>query len=349
MPHRLGKEARSEFGEPDAPEQADRLDQQPVTHVLALRWQAEPGPVASEPPPDYTLWREHQLPNYVHHLFSEHLPGRGRGVSARLPFTAAGRTLDWWRYRRVVSAAQWPAHGRRAQRDATLVNWAQNDYALEPLLDGPLPQAEVERRARGLSQCLLHWLHTEAPRPDGGRGFPEWQPAPDLTGTPDGLAQQLYVRESRRLIGLATLTQHDVQRAPEEPDPHAAEAACTAWYNLDIHPTCRSGHGLNAPVEPFTIPLGCWVPRDAHNLLAGGKALSTTHLANACTRVHPVEWTVGEVAGLIAAESFASGQAPTALVQEPTHRRALLGRIDAAGIPRAWSPALLARRPAAAH
>lgn len=343
LPHRLGKEARAEFDEADAPEAADRLDQQPVTHVLALRQGARPGPVA-EAPPRYAFWRAHTLPHHRHRLFSEHLPGRGPGVSARLPLQATGATLDWWRYRRIVSAAQWPASGPLARADATLVNWAQNDYALQPLLDGPLPQPEVEHQARELTRCFLHWLQTEAPRPDGGHGFPEWQPAPDLLGTPDGLAQQLYVRESRRIVGWATLSQRDLCSPPSGRDAAAEDAGSIGWYNLDIHPTCRSGHGLNAATEPFVIPLGCWVPRDADNLLAGCKNLSVTHLANACTRVHPIEWAAGEVAGLIAAASLAQGTTPAQQVLDAERRRALVAGIAQAGIPRAWSPALLARR-----
>ena len=37
LPYRLGKESRAEFSEPLAPAEADPLDQQPVTWVLALR------------------------------------------------------------------------------------------------------------------------------------------------------------------------------------------------------------------------------------------------------------------------------------------------------------------------
>ena len=75
-------------------------------------------------------------------------------VRAAVPLEVADETrpeLDWWRYRRIVSQDQWD-DGRA---DVTLVNWAQNDYALQPLLDGPLPQAQVQAAARELSQCLL--------------------------------------------------------------------------------------------------------------------------------------------------------------------------------------------------
>ena len=36
-------------------------------------------------------------------------------------------------------------------------------------------------------------------------------------------------------------------------------------------------------------------------MLPGGKNLGVTHISNGAFRVHPVEWNVGEVAGLLAA------------------------------------------------
>ena len=54
--------------------------------------------------------------------------------------------------------------------------------------------------ARQLSLSLLYWLQTEAPRPDGGVGYPGLRLRGDVVGgTPDGLAPAPYVRESRRL------------------------------------------------------------------------------------------------------------------------------------------------------
>ena len=344
LPYRLGKEAASDFDEPDAPATADPLDQQPCTHVLALRRSRTPGPVAPAPPA-YAAWRAHTLPHFEHLLFSPHLPGRGRGESATLPLEAEGMTLDWWRYRRVVSRTQW-TDGRD---DVTLVNWAQNDYARHPLLDGPLPQPQIEAAARELSLCLLHWLHTEAPRQLGhsssGHGFPEWQPATDMLGTPDGLAQQTYVRESRRIAAHTTLTQCDLLCAPTERE----DAVGIGAYNLDIHPTCVSSHGVNARVQPFVLPLGVFIPQHASNLLPACKNLGVTHLANACTRVHPVEWLAGEVAGLMAAQLVEQVLPSHALLDSKAQRQALQRTLHQAGIPTAWPAELLARAAAQAH
>jgi hypothetical protein len=37
------------------------------------------------------------------------------------------------------------------------------------------------------------------------------------------------------------------------------------------------------------------------NLLPAGKNLGVTHITNGCYRLHPVEWNVGEAAGVLAA------------------------------------------------
>lgn len=342
LAYRLGKEARAAFDEPDAPLQADTLDQQPVTHVVALEWQGGPGPVL-EPPPSYGFWRTRTVPHHAHLQFSLFLPGR-QGASVAFPLTGQGDSLDLWRYRRVRAAHQW-AGLRPPPSELTLVNWGHNDYALHPLLDGPLPEQEVEAAARELTRALVHWLQAEAPRADGGRGWPEWQPAAGVLGTADGLAQQVYVRESRRMVTLRTLTQRDI--GPEQPEAalepvHLPDSVGVAWYNLDIHPTCRSGHGTNARVRPFTLPLGAFVARDCDNLLPGCKNIGVTHLANACTRVHPVEWLVGEVAAHLASACIREGHTPTTLHADSHAQRALRDDLDRSGVPRRWEPAWLA-------
>jgi hypothetical protein len=320
LPYRLGKEAQSEFNEPDAPPQANRLDQQPVTHVMALRCHATPGPVI-EQPPRYDFWLTHHLPHHQHLLFSDALPGREPGRSAHLPFEGTADTLDWWRYRRIVSSAQWAD----SRADVSLINWAQTDFALHPLLDGPVSTDVVQAQARELSLCFLHWLQTQRPH---------WQLAPDMLGTPDGLAQQVYVRESRRVIGRSTVHQGLLMAAPTG----APDAVGIGWYALDIHPTCISGHGANATVQPFEVPLGAFMPVDVDNLIPACKNLSVTHLASACTRVHPVEWLAGEVAGTLAVQVQREGWP-----DRPAQVAALRTALTAQGIPLAWSPQLLAQ------
>jgi hypothetical protein len=86
-----------------------------------------------------------------------------------------------------------------------------NDYWLGPLIE--VDNETVGRHlsdAKQLSLSLLYWLQTEAPRPDGGTGFPGLRLRPDIVDTQDGLAKTPYVRESRRIRAVTTVTEHDV-------------------------------------------------------------------------------------------------------------------------------------------
>ena len=52
-------------------------------------------------------------------------------------------------------------------------------------------------------------MQTEAPRLEGGYGYPELRLRPDVVGTEDGLAKHVYVREARRIRAeLTILEQH---------------------------------------------------------------------------------------------------------------------------------------------
>src|SRR5439155_27153034 len=99
--------------------------------------------------------------------------------------------------------------------DITLVNWPLNDYWLRPALEidgvaGPEDVARAHYEAKQLSLSVLYWLQTEAPRVDGGTGFPGLKLRPDIVGSADGLAKSAYVRESRRIKAVTTVTEQDV-------------------------------------------------------------------------------------------------------------------------------------------
>src|SRR5699024_10739284 len=84
--------------------------------------------------------------------------------------------------------------------DISLINWPQNDYFMGNLIY--VSEAEFSKTiegARQLNLSLLYWLQTEAPRPDGGLGWPGLRMRGDVMGTEDGMALYPYVRESRRI------------------------------------------------------------------------------------------------------------------------------------------------------
>ena len=94
----------------------------------------------------------------------------------------------WWRFRRILDRTNF-IEGF-APGDITVVNWPQNDYWFGPIVGvDAVEQVRNTEAARALSLSLLYWLQTEAPRPDGGAGYPGLRLGRDGGGAPaDGLA-----------------------------------------------------------------------------------------------------------------------------------------------------------------
>ncbi|MGI8988058.1 MAG: FAD-dependent oxidoreductase, partial [Bryobacteraceae bacterium] len=96
-------------------------------------------------------------------------------------------------------------------------------------------------------------------------------------------------------------------------------------YMIDIHPCGANERGRMTMPRPFQIPIGTLIPRGVSNFLAAGKSIGVTHLTNGAFRLHPVEWNVGEAAGMIA--SLALEGKPESQIQAELAR---------AGVPLAW-------------
>jgi hypothetical protein len=208
-----------------------------------------------------------------------------------------------WSYRRLRDRSLFQPEFFSS--DVCLVNWPLIDY-----LDGDLCTASAAERtrllaeAREMSLCVFHWMQTEAPRPDGGAGWPGLRLAPDVTGTDSGLAMAPYIRESRRIRARKTVTEEEVS-AEHRPGCKLAasypDSVGIGSYRIDLHPSTGGDNYIDVPSLPFQIPLGALLPVRMKNLLPGGKNIGTTHITNGCYRLHPVEWNIGEAAGLAAA------------------------------------------------
>src|SRR6185436_19359369 len=166
-------------------------------------------------------------------------------------------------------------------------------------------------RARQLSLSLLYWLQTEAPRPDGGVGWRGLRLRPDVVGTEDGLAMAPYIRESRRIKAVFTVTENHVgvdaraKQLRKQPGEFTAEkfndTVGTGSYRIDLHPSTGGDNYIDVSSLPFQIPLGALVPERVENLLPACKNIGTTHITNGCYRLHPVEWSIGEAVGELVA------------------------------------------------
>ncbi len=307
--HRIGAESQAQTGELHAlPGEADPLDQQAVTWCFAIDYLPGEEHTISRPE-HYAFWREYQ---------ADFWPGKQLGWLDVHPITLEKRHRaifdggtdridgnDFWHYRRILYRKH-HLDGAFAS-DITLVNWPQIDYWLGPLLGVSPEQKERNLHAcRQLSLSFLYWMQTEAPRPDGGCGYPGLRLRGDIVGSSDGLAQYVYVREARRILAETTVLEQHVgveQRRTAGLDRAQtfADSVGVGSYRIDLHPSTGLRTYVDISSFPFQIPLGSLLPQRVENLLPACKNLGVTHITNGCYRLHPVEWNIGEAAGALAA------------------------------------------------
>lgn len=130
----------------------------------------------------------------------------------------------------------------------------------------------------------------------------------------NGWPHQLYIRVSRRLMGLYTITEHDVYNKTHVEDPIGL-----AQYGIDTYPARRTWFerndsifvaiegnmfvgGAKGPTNtPYPIPYRAIIPQkyECPNLLVP-VLFSSTHLGYASARMEPTFMIVGESAGIAA-------------------------------------------------
>lgn len=317
--HVTGQESKSDTAEPSAPAVARPLNQQAFTWCFAIEHIAGANFIKEEPR-SYGDWRKYRFP-IIPPWPGPLLSWRGMNPRTLEPITyrfepnperkdptpppqqaPIDRTL--WTYRRIIDRHQF-LPGVHAS-DVTIVNWPMNDYIGGSLIGGTAAARQHAREeSRQLSLALLYWMQTEAPRPDGGCGWPGLRLRPDVTGTADGLAKTPYVREARRIRALTTVREQDVSAAYLPAGVTCArsydDSVGVGAYRIDLHPSLGGDNFIDVPALPFQIPLGALIPLRIENLIPAAKNIGTTHLTNGCFRLHPVEWNIGEAAGALAA------------------------------------------------
>ena len=348
-----GAEARAQTGEPHAPERAQPANMQAFTCCFVVDY-VEGADRAIDKPADYGFWRD-----YVPRL-QPPWPGRLLSWAMSDPITLkprpvwfdptlksrpAGAGLNLWLYRRVASRENFTP-GTYAG-DLSLVNWPQNDYWLGNLCEVSEEEAARHlKRAKQLSLSLLYWMQTEAPRPDGGQGWRGLRLRADAVGTSDGLAMYPYIRESRRIRAEFTVLEQHVgtdarMQATGKPRAEIAaevfpDSVGVGSYRIDLHPSSGGDNYIDVSSLPFQIPLGALIPQRVENLLAGAKNLGVTHITNGCYRLHPVEWNIGEAAGLVAARALRTGTTPRQIRNTPRLLDEFQAGIQAQGVETAW-------------
>jgi hypothetical protein len=351
----IGAESKAKTGEPHAPSEAQPENQQAFTCCFAVDY-LDGQDHTIDRPTEYDFWR-----SYVPAL-KRAWPGRLLDLTYSDPVTLqpASRGFDprgdgcgLWLYRRILDPRNFRPGSYPGSSGTTLVNWPQNDYWLGPLVGLRVTHEDAARhvaRAKQLSLSLLYWLQTECPRPDGKLGWKGLRLRPDLVGTEDGLAKAPYIRESRRIEAEMTVVeQHvgtearrNIKKSESVQAESFADSVGVGSYRIDLHPSTSGNNYIDISSLPFQIPLRALIPKRVENLLPACKNLGTTHITNGCFRLHPVEWSIGEAAGALAAHCLDVREIPRGIRHSPKQLSAFQSRLVAQGVEITW-PQLLPR------
>jgi len=220
----------------------------------------------------------------------------------------------------------------------TCLNWA-NDYPGRTYADKQksLPvtyltekkvRDEINRAAMEKTLCFIYYMQHELGMADwsvSDEGYKSqaayWRKDKDLKqygGVLQYFPCQPYVRESRRLVGVKTVTVKDIMRVPElkRTEQSIDDSVALGEYPVDMHGMIEDKYleadlGETKASVPndwqvikaglFQLPLGALIPESVDGLLAAEKNISVSRTVNGATRLQPVTMLTGQAAGALAA------------------------------------------------
>jgi hypothetical protein len=348
-----GTESKAQTNELHAPDKANPKNNQAFTMCFAIDY--APGEDWTiKKPAEYDFWKEFvpkmRIP-WSGKMIGLHYSDPRTLKPKELGFHPDGRQmgsmLNLWNYRKIINRENFVPGFYKG--DITIVNWPQNDYVLGDIVD---VSEEVFNkhvyRAKQQSLSLLYWLQTEAPRPDGGKGWPGVRLRKDIMGTDDGLAKYPYIREARRIKALFTVLEEHVgaeNRAKITGQTSGLTSAPfydsvgVGYYHIDLHPSSDGENYLDFGSLPFQIPLGSLIPVRMKNMLPANKNIGTTHITNGCFRLHPVEWSIGEAVGMLVSYSLDKKVTPRNVRENASMLKEFRDFIRSQGIETEWKKA----------
>jgi hypothetical protein len=263
-----------------------------------------------------SAWGEKSAPVCLNHLTEKYpvqaptwvvvMQDFGEAIAPEIP-----RGLN---YDPALFAGAWDNYGAekflnygRLPGGRFMINWpiCGNDYGegVGRLVESEVAKQEFLQECRWHSQNFAHFIQNNLGRRFGlaESVFPSHSTA---------LALHPYYRESRRLVGLTTVTEQDIlpmgcgRVASLFPDTIAignyANDHHYPQFHLSLQPkSIRWGGRWTG--TPFTIPYRCLVPLETDGLLVCEKNISVSHIANGSTRLQPVVMNIGQAAGTAAA------------------------------------------------
>jgi FAD dependent oxidoreductase len=196
-----------------------------------------------------------------------------------------------------------------------MINWPNhgNDYAegVKRLVESETLKQEFLQQSLWHTQGFAHFIQTQFGRKYGL--------ATNVFPVSGAYALHPYYRESRRLVGITTVTEQTILPIPGgnvaqlQPESIAVGNYANDHHypsvDFPLHPkSIRWGGRWTG--TPFTIPYSCLVPVQTDGLLACEKNISVSHIANGATRLQPVVMNIGQAAGMAAALCIELGCQP---------------------------------------
>lgn len=136
-----------------------------------------------------------------------------------------------------------------------------------------------------------------------------------------------YARESRRIVGLHTLSAPEIDRRPGQSPKQFPTSVAIGDYPVDMHgsmqvrfleldldraediPAKFGAHGKG----PFSIPFESFIPEKIDGFLPAEKNISQSRMGNGATRLQPHTMLMGQASGAIAAVAIRNGIQPRAV------------------------------------
>jgi len=184
------------------------------------------------------------------------------------------------------------------------------------------PEASYERRRAIVAEHetyqkgLMYFLASDPRVPSDVRErMSQWGLAKDEFADNGHWPGQLYIRESRRMIGRYVMTEHDCLGRRATPEPVGMGS-----YSMDSHNVQRyvTGEGFVQnegdigvrPPRPYAVAYGALVPKRAEctNLIVP-VCVSSSHIAYGSIRMEPVFLILGQSAATAAGLAMDSGRA----------------------------------------
>lgn len=345
--YRVGREARSEFGEPSAgrvftrwvPGRFPRAAAEGKLNLTVARATTlEPLPASSGEGDDHVQSYSYRLcltDDPANRLRPEAPPAgydRARYAPLLLPPEEKERRALPFHHRFLISSLEDMAardhvfHGHRLPNrkrswNATNFTGAGRRYPEA----GDTERRQIAQAHREHARGLMYFLqHDAAMPPELRRQAAEWGLARDEFVEHDHLPPHLYVREARRLVGRAVFTEHDARLAPggERAPVHGDSVGITDFSLDSLACTTERLPGAGAlgdgqffqmeQSRPGQVSAGVLLPRDIDNLLVV-TTVSATHVGWGAIRQTPTQMHLAESAAWAAVLAARQGIAPAEL------------------------------------